>query len=148
MRYILKITAVPDQIWRANVLSVHSSRLLFSHLIFLILFLLHCLSSFSNRQPRPATSASPRGYWRVWGALSPASTPTCGLWGRGGRGGSLQWPLLWRRPPLGSQGLFRERFVRGNTAGWGTLFFFLLFFPRYFTHWNAQLNICFYNENN
>lgn len=68
-------------------------------------------SSFSNRQPRPASAAPARGHGRLWGGLSPSSSPTCGLWGRGSRGGSLQRSLRRRRPPLGPQGLFRERLV-------------------------------------
>lgn len=66
-------------------------------------------SSFSNRQPRPASSTSPGGHWCVWGAFSPTSSTTCGLRGRGACSRSLQRSLCWRRPPLGPQGLFRER---------------------------------------
>ena len=107
-----KCPAVTDEINRANTLSVHSSHLI-PPVLSLILRLLHCLSlsSLSNRQPCPASSASPRGHGCVWGALSPSSSPACGLWGRGGRSGSLQRPLRWRRPPVGPQGLSRERLV-------------------------------------
>lgn len=88
---------------------------------FFIWFFSLFLSSFSNRQPRPASSASSGGHQCVWGALPTSSSTTCGLRGRGGRSRSLQWSLRWRRPPLGPQGLFRERSVTGNTLWWSAI---------------------------
>lgn len=70
----------------------------------------------SNRQPRPTSSTSPGGHRCVWGALSPSTSTPCGLRGRGGCRGSLQRPLRRRRPPLGPQGLSRERSAAGNAS--------------------------------
>lgn len=80
-------------------------------LISLMPYHLCFLPCFSNRQPIPTSSTSPRGHWCLWRASSPSSASTCRLRGRGGRSGSLQRSLRWRRPPVGSQELLRERLV-------------------------------------
>lgn len=130
--------------WLCSNRSYQKSKHLTSELLlssfFPLSFLIRLLSSFSYRQPRPASSASPRRHRCVWGALPSSSTSTCGLRGRGGSRGSLQRPLLWRWPPMGPQGLFRERSVTGKLQLCGCQRFFN---PVHFSNDKFLLCHCF-----